>query len=107
MPHVVFELYMFVKRNGLVVELGPVKAAYETCVSECVVFFLLFLSQIAERVDDHTKNEIQCDNDDYEEEEQIIDHSEHKQWFLYIILKNVFLFYLLKPRNKTSSKFKL
>lgn len=81
-PHVVLDFNMLIEWNGLVIEFWPVEAAYEACVFEGVVFFLLLLSQIAESVDDHTKNEIQCDNDDDEEEEQIVDYSEHVQRFL-------------------------
>ena len=46
---------------------------------------MLFLSQVSERVDDHTKNEIERDNNYDEKEEQVVDQAEEKKRFLKLI----------------------
>lgn len=56
--------------------------AYKTCVFQAVISFLLFLSQITKRIDNHTKNEIHCDYNDDEEEEQIVNYSKIEQRLL-------------------------
>lgn len=48
----------------------------EARISKRVVLLLFLLSEIAEGVNDHTKNKIQCDNDDEEEEEEIVDEAD-------------------------------
>ena len=81
-PHVVLILGVLVERDGLVVEFGPIQTADEARVFKRVVLFLLGLSQIAESVDDDTKDEVESDDDDDEEEQEIVDHSEQIQRFL-------------------------
>ena len=48
---------------------------YKARVPKRVVLLLFLLSEIAERVNDHTENKIQRDDDDEEEEEQIVDEA--------------------------------
>lgn len=57
--------------------------AYKTCVSQCIILFLFFLSQISKSVNDDTKNKIQCYNNNNKEKQQVIHNSKHKQWFLF------------------------
>lgn len=66
------------ERYRLVIEGRTVQATYEARVLENE-FLLLFLgTQIGERVDDNTENQVQNNNDDNKEEEQIVDNSCNK-----------------------------
>ena len=57
-PHVMLQFGVLIKRHGPIVELGAIQAAYEACISQRIVFFLFFGSQIAKSVDDNTKNQV-------------------------------------------------
>lgn len=52
--------------------------AYETGIPQNIIFLLLFIAQISERIDDHAEDDIQDDNDQNDEECQIVDHSGHE-----------------------------
>ena len=56
--------------------------ANEAVVSENLFLLLLLTPQVSKRVNDHTKDQVQYDNDHNEEEEQVIDHPQHKQRLL-------------------------
>lgn len=56
--------------------------AYEARVPQNFFFLLFFASQVGKCVDYNTKNKIE-DNDDHDEiEQEVIDNTEVKQWFL-------------------------
>lgn len=56
--------------------------ANEASVFEDFLLLLLFTSQIGKCVDDDTKNQVEHDNDDHEEEEHVIHYSSSKHGFL-------------------------
>jgi hypothetical protein len=55
-----------------------VLTTYEACVPKNFIFSLFLTSQISKCVDDNTKDKIQDDNDNYEEEQQVIHKSGYK-----------------------------
>ncbi len=71
------------KANGFIVELGAIEAASETGILQNFLFLLFLTPQIGKSVDDDTKNEIENDNDD-REEEHVVNHSSSKHRLLEI-----------------------
>ncbi len=59
----------------------------KACVFQDLLFLLFLAPEVSERVDDHTKDEVQNDNNDDEEKQQVVNNSSHKQWFLQIYSK--------------------
>jgi hypothetical protein len=56
--------------------------ADETSILENL-FLLLFLTpQIGKSVDNDTKNQIQYNDDNDEEEQQVVNHARYKHWLL-------------------------
>ena len=69
---------MSLKRDRSVVKGPAFQAADEAGVSNDVVFFLFFISQIGKRINDNTKNEIENNNNDSKVEEHIVDDANHE-----------------------------
>jgi hypothetical protein len=84
MPHVVLVADVILKANGFIVELGAIEAASETRILQNFLFLLFLTPQIGKSVDDDTKNEIENDIDDHEEEEYVVNHSSSKHRLLEI-----------------------
>lgn len=81
-PHVVLALDVLLKAHGLVVKCRSIQSTYETRIPQDQLLLLLLTPQISKGINDHTKDQIQNDNDDHEEEEQVIDDTGNEQWFL-------------------------
>lgn len=60
--------YVLFKAHGFVIECGPIQATYETSALQSHLFILFFASQVGERIDNHTENQVKYNNDDDEEE---------------------------------------
>lgn len=73
---------VLLEAHRFVIERGSVKTTHKACIFENQFLLLLFASQIGERINNYTKNQIQHDNDDNEEEQQIIDYTWHEESFL-------------------------
>lgn len=73
---------VLLERDALVVERRARQRAHEARVLQDLLLLLFLASQVRERVDDHTENEVQRDNDDNEEEQQVVDHTQVEQWIL-------------------------
>ena len=56
--------------------------ANKTGIFQNFFSLLFFASQIGERVNDDTKNEVEDNNDDDEEEEEVVDNTGSKQRLL-------------------------
>ena len=84
MPHVVLVADVIRKANGFIVELGAIEAASETRILQNFLFLLFLTPQIGKSVDDDTKNEIENDNDDHEEEKHVVNHPSSKHRLLQI-----------------------
>lgn len=81
-PHVVLGFNVLFEADGFVVERRTIEAANEAGIFQYELFLLLFATQVGERVDDHTENQVQDDNDDDEEEQQVVYHTGDKQSLL-------------------------
>ena len=58
------------------------QAAYEAGVLDDLLLVVLLCSEISECVDDDTKNQVKDYNDDYEEEEHVVDEPEGVEWLI-------------------------
>lgn len=65
-------------KEVLIIQPNTTLTAHKTSVLEDQLLLLLFTPQIRKRIDNHTKDQIQHDNDDDKEEQQIVDDSRHK-----------------------------
>ena len=67
------------RAHALLIEKTTTKlTTNKTWIFECFLFLLFFGPKIGKGINDNTKDEVQDNNDDNEEEKHVIDHSGRK-----------------------------
>jgi len=64
-----------------------INTADEASVFEDLLLLLLLASQIGKRVDNHTENQVQNDNNNNEIKKKVVHNSRSKRRFLFRIIK--------------------
>lgn len=67
-----FGFNVLFETNSFIIESRTIETTNETGVFEYQLLLLFFTSQISKGINDDTKNEIEYNNDDNEEEQQVI-----------------------------------
>lgn len=69
---------MLLKADSLIIKRASIQTADEASILQDELFLLFLTTEVREGVNDDTKDEVENDNNDYEEEEKIVHNSGHK-----------------------------